>query len=105
MKEEISQEEKEQIQSAYQQFAENITGLHVADSYNIIIERKIGEMEWEPVHELHKDLDIVVDIRKGSPTYGEYVTCELSEENKRMFFMPRKDEYYAESIQHFGDEF
>lgn len=36
-----------------------------------------------------KIIDIVVDIRKGSPTYGEYVTCELSEENKRMFFMPR----------------
>ena len=36
-----------------------------------------------------KILDIVVDIRKGSPTYGKYVTCELSEENKRMFFMPR----------------
>ena len=33
-----------------------------------------------------KVLDIVVDIRKGSPTYGKYVTCELSEENKRMFF-------------------
>lgn len=36
-----------------------------------------------------KVLDIVIDIRKGSPTYGKYVTCELSEENKRMFFVPK----------------
>ena len=34
-------------------------------------------------------IDAVVDIRKGSPTYGKYVTCELSEINKRMFFIPR----------------
>ncbi len=34
-------------------------------------------------------LDIVVDIRKGSPTFGKYVAAELSEENKRQFFIPR----------------
>ena len=34
-------------------------------------------------------IDVAVDIRKGSPTYGEYVACELSGENKRMFFIPR----------------
>lgn len=36
-----------------------------------------------------KIMDVVVDIRKGSPTYGQYVTCDLSEENKRMFFIPK----------------
>ena len=34
-------------------------------------------------------LDVAVDIRKGSPTYGQYTVCELTEENKRMFFIPR----------------
>ena len=34
-------------------------------------------------------LDVAVDIRKGSPTYGKYVSCLLSEENHRQFFVPR----------------
>lgn len=34
-------------------------------------------------------LDVAVDIRKGSPTYGKYVAMELSEENGLQFFIPR----------------
>ena len=34
-------------------------------------------------------LDIVVDIRKGSPTFGRNVAVELSGENKRQLFIPR----------------
>ena len=33
-------------------------------------------------------LDVAVDIRKGSPTYGKHIACELSEDNHRMFFIP-----------------
>lgn len=33
-------------------------------------------------------LDVAVDIRKNSPTYGEYVGIELNEENKTMFYIP-----------------
>lgn len=33
-------------------------------------------------------IDVAVDIRKGSPTYGQWVSVELSEDNKKMFFMP-----------------
>lgn len=36
-----------------------------------------------------KVIDVAVDIRRGSPTYGKYVACELSAENHRQFFIPR----------------
>lgn len=36
-----------------------------------------------------KVLDVAVDIRPDSPTYGQYVSCELSAENKRQMFVPR----------------
>ena len=34
-------------------------------------------------------LDVAVDIRKGSPTYGKHVAVELTEGNHRQFFIPR----------------
>ena len=36
-----------------------------------------------------KVLDVAVDIRKSSPTFGKHVMVELSEENKRQFFIPK----------------
>ncbi len=36
-----------------------------------------------------KVLDVAVDVRKDSPTFGKYFSVELSEENKRQFFIPR----------------
>ncbi len=35
-----------------------------------------------------KVFDVAVDLRKGSPTYGQYVGIELSAENKLMFYIP-----------------
>lgn len=36
-----------------------------------------------------KVLDVAVDLRKGSPTFGQYESVVLSEENKRQFFIPQ----------------
>ncbi len=34
-------------------------------------------------------LDVFVDLRKGSPTFGQWDAIELSEENKKMIYIPR----------------
>ena len=34
-------------------------------------------------------LDVAIDIQKGSPTYGQHVAVELTEDNHRQFFVPR----------------
>ena len=34
-------------------------------------------------------LDVAVDIRKGSPSYGQHVAVELTEDNHRQFFIPK----------------
>lgn len=34
-------------------------------------------------------LDVVIDLRKSSPTFGQYLAVELTDENKKQLFMPR----------------
>ena len=40
-----------------------------------------------------KVLDVAVDLRKSSPTFGKYVSVELSEENKRQFLTIVEGDY------------
>lgn len=44
-----------------------------------------GKVVWVPAGEI---LDVVVDIRRGSPTYGKHESVLLSAENKRMLWVP-----------------
>lgn len=46
-------------------------------------------------------LDVAVDIRKGSPSFGKYIAVELNESNKKQLFVPRG---FAHGFQVLSDE-
>jgi dTDP-4-dehydrorhamnose 3,5-epimerase len=47
------------------------------------------EPQGKLVYVLHGEVfDVAVDIRRGSPTFGRWAGCNLSEENRRQFYIP-----------------
>ena len=62
-------------------------------SYGVVrgLHQQVGEFaQAKLVRVLEgKVLDVAVDARENSPTYGEYVAVELSAENNRQFYVPR----------------
>ena len=62
-------------------------------SYGVLRGLHLQAGEWSQAKLVRviqgKVLDVAVDVRKGSPTFGKYVAVELSDENKRQFFIPR----------------
>lgn len=89
------------FESYNQQTFEKQTGIQVNfvqdnqsySQYGVIrgLHRQTGaHAQAKLVRVLHgKVLDVAVDVRKNSPTYGEHVSVELSAANKKQFFVPR----------------
>lgn len=78
--------------------AKGITNRFVQDnqsksSYGVIrgLHCQLGEYSQAKLVRVLKGkvLDVAVDIRKDSPTFGQYVAVELSEDNQRQLFIPR----------------
>lgn len=79
-------------------FAAGITAKFVQDNESCSSRGVLRGLHWQTGEHAQAKLvrvirgavwDVAVDIRKGSPTYGKYVSCELTAENGRQFFIPR----------------
>lgn len=79
-------------------FAAGITADFVQDNESCSSRGVLRGLHWQAGEHAQAKLvrvirgavwDVAVDIRKGSPTYGRYTSCELTAENGLQFFIPR----------------
>ena len=79
-------------------FAAGITAKFVQDNESCSSRGVLRGLHWQAGEHAQAKLvrvirgavwDVAVDIRKGSPTFGKSVSCELTAENGRQFFIPR----------------
>ena len=75
-----------------------ITSDFVQDNESFSSKGVVRGLHWQAAPHTQAELvrvikgavwDVAVDIRKGSPTFGKYISCILSAENKRQFFIPK----------------
>ena len=75
-----------------------ITATFVQDNESLSMKGVVRGLHWQDSPATQAKLvrvirgavwDVVVDIRKGSPTFGKHVAVELSEDNHRQFFIPK----------------
>ena len=75
-----------------------ITARFVQDNESFSMKGVVRGLHWQAAPHTQAKLvrvirgavwDVAVDIRKGSPTYGQHVSAILSAENRRQFFIPR----------------
>ncbi len=81
------------------EFKANVGDVHFVQdnesksSYGVLRGLHYQKGEWSQAKLVRvikgKVIDVAVDLRKSSSTFGKYVAVELSEENKRQFFIPR----------------
>ena len=79
-------------------FAAGITAEFVQDNESSSSRGVLRGLHWQAGKSAQAKLvrvirgavwDVAVDIRKGSPTFGKYVSCELTAANGRQFYIPR----------------
>lgn len=79
-------------------FAAGITAKFVQDNESCSSRGVLRGLHWQAGEHAQAKLvrvirgavwDVAVDIREGSPTFGKYVSCELTAENGRQFYIPR----------------
>jgi dTDP-4-dehydrorhamnose 3,5-epimerase len=77
--------EKTGIETAFVQDNHSCSRQHVLRGLHYQIEQPQGKLVRVVSGEI---LDVAVDIRRSSPTFGQWVSCVLSAENKRQFWVP-----------------
>ena len=79
-------------------FRAGITAKFVQDNESLSSRGVLRGLHWQAGEHAQAKLvrvvrgavwDVAVDIRKGSPTFGRHVACELTAANGRQFFVPR----------------
>lgn len=87
----------------YESFRENV--LNEAGIYEVFVQDNVSKSRKNTIRGLHyqiqnpqaklvqclygKILDVAVDLRQNSPTFGQFKAAELSSDNKNLFFIPK----------------
>ena len=69
----LTKKDRKAIEKAVSEYGGSVDGLELGTLYEVVIERKIGDGNWEKLSELHEDIDVTIEIpeeiRKDGRTY------------------------------------